>query len=303
MKILVTIILLSSFCSAAKAAIVVDFEELTTFTGASPVGGGQFYNGNDGTGTTNSNGWSSDGVFFNNSYNGLFLPTFDFWSGWSYSNVVNTSSAGFMNQYASYPGSGALDSSIYAIAFTGSDVTSSGAPLNASTLNLPSRSVVSSVDLANATYPALFAGQGRDGFPPEPDAVHLFGDGDFFRVSISGYEGLNGTGVLSGSLTVDLINFGGAGTADDFLQDDWRTIDLTSLGSVRSLAFSTSSSLFQSFDFGVTYSSDVPAYFALDNLTITAVPEPSSLAVLGILGTGAALWRKQLRIPKVRIQS
>ena len=73
----------------ANADYVVDFEEMTQFTGDSPNGGGQFYNGNDGSGTTNDNGWTSGGVFFNNSYNGDNLPAFDFWSGWSYSNVVN----------------------------------------------------------------------------------------------------------------------------------------------------------------------------------------------------------------------
>ncbi len=99
-------VVLALLASNASGGIVVNFEELNTFTGTSPAGGGSFYNGNNRSGTTNSNGWSSQGVLFGNDYNGDSLPAFDFWSGWSYSNVVNTTSAGFLNQYAAAPGGG-----------------------------------------------------------------------------------------------------------------------------------------------------------------------------------------------------
>ena len=83
--------LLLSFLSDVRADVIT-FEELTTFTGANPAGGGSFYNGNSGSNTSNSLGWTSQGLFFNNTYNSSFGG---FWNGWSYSNVINTPSAGF----------------------------------------------------------------------------------------------------------------------------------------------------------------------------------------------------------------
>ncbi len=41
----------------------------------------------------------------------VFLPnmydsTFDFWTGWALSNVANSTTPGFLNQYAAFPGRG-----------------------------------------------------------------------------------------------------------------------------------------------------------------------------------------------------
>lgn len=283
--------LLLVHCGNSDAAIVVDFEDLSQFTGNSPAGGGQFYNGNNGTGSNNS-GWTSNSVYFANNYTDF--GTFDIWEGWAYSNVVNSTSPGFLNQYAAYPGSGANGSNNYAVAFTGSAVTSTGAPLTGSVINLPQLSRVDSVDLSNATYTALFA-QGFDGFNPEPDANHLFSDGDFFRVTVSGFSGVDGTGSLTGSLDFDLIDYGNPGAVDDFLQSTWETFDLSGLGGVRSLVFATSSSKFSSFDGGTTFFADTPSYVALDNLTLTAVPEPSTLLPVGAVALCLAVRRRRAR--------
>lgn len=112
-----------------QAEVIVDFEELTLFTGTSGAtdgqAGGQFYNGNDGSDTSNSNGWSSNTANFSNNY---FSDFGGFWSGWAYSNVVNSVSPGFMNQYAAFPGGGSdglggVDvGGTYAVAYTGSQV-------------------------------------------------------------------------------------------------------------------------------------------------------------------------------------
>src|SRR5262249_54870122 len=74
--------------AAARPATaqVIDFEDLK-------LAPESFYNGSDLAG-----GFVSEGAFFNNNYN----PTFGSWSGWSYSNITDVTTPGFMNQYSAY---------------------------------------------------------------------------------------------------------------------------------------------------------------------------------------------------------
>ena len=74
------------------------------------------------------------------------------------------------------------------------------------------------------------------------------------------------------------------------LVDDWTFVDLASLGdNVKSLKFSLSST--DNGDWGM----NTPAYFAMDDLTVAAIPEPGS-AVLLLLGAGGLVsFRKQPR--------
>lgn len=267
MRLLVsTLIAICLSCGNAHAAIVIDFEDLTLFTGDNLAGGGQFHNGNDGSGTTNSNGWSSGGVFFSNSYNGDFLPSFDFWSGWGYSNVVNSTSAGFTNQYAAFPGGGANAAGgvsaggQYALAFSGGY------------FNLPSNTLLNSVQLTNTTWAGLSM---RDG----DTFAKKFGgptgnDPDFFRVALTGFDGLGGTGTMVGSITVDLADYTFDDNAQDYILQDWLTVDLTAIAGARSVALSFSSS-----DVG-GFGINTPVYLALDNLTLSVVPEPTNLLLL-----------------------
>jgi MYXO-CTERM domain-containing protein len=69
-------------------------------------------------------------------------------------------------------------------------------------------------------------------------------------------------------------------------------VSLASLGAVQSLRFSLASS-----DTG-EYGINTPAYFAMDNLSVTAVPEPSAclLALAGVFMV-AGLRRRALAKP------
>lgn len=266
----------------ASADLVVDFEELTVFTGASPQGGGSFYNGNDGSNTTNSDGWTSQGVLFNNNYNGDFLPSFDFWSGWSYSNVVNITGAGFTNQYAAFAGGGSdgvggVDAGgNYAVAFGGGAY-----------FNLPNGSILSSVDLSNTTYAGLSMQTG-DSFAKQFGGVSG-NDPDFFRVTLTGFDSLDATGNTIGSVTADLADFTFADNSQDYILDDWSTFDLSGISTARSVGLT-----FESSDTG-PFGINTPTYVALDNLTFTAVPEPSSLALLVVSGTAYTFRRVRKR--------
>lgn len=267
------------------SATTIDFEELTTFTGTSPQGGGSFYNGNDGSDATNTNGWTSQGVVFSNSYNGDSLPAFDFWSGWSYSDVVNTTSPGFTNQYASFPGGGS--DGMGGVDAGGNYAVASG---GGAFFNVPSGSFLSSVDLTNTTYANLSM---RDG----DSFAKAFGgasgnDPDFFRVTLTGFDSLDAGGDAIGSVTADLADFTFADNSQDFILGSWTTFDLSTISSARSVALS-----FDSSDTG-TFGINTPTYVAMDNLTLT-VPEPSSLLMLGLAGLGFAFRRGGSRRCKI----
>ncbi len=120
---------------------VVTFEDV----GAS-LGSNSYFNGGP---TANSSGFTSDGAAFSNVY--AIDPVYGgYWSGWAYSNVVNTTLNDYTNQYASFAGGGS-GSATYGVAygdsakiFFGQDVT------------------LQNVDVTNTTYTALTI---RDGDP------------------------------------------------------------------------------------------------------------------------------------------
>jgi len=268
MKVLVSLIaLLASFLPAveSRADIVIGFEDLI-------LAPNSFYNGGP---KANTNGWSSGGVYFGNGFDG-------FWNGFSYSNVVNINTPGFGNQYAAFaPGStgaGAGGSRNYAVAYSGSQAF----------FNLPTNTLLTSVSLANTTFSALSM-QNGDSIAKKFGGIAGI-EPDFFRVSLSGFEGLNGVGASVGTVTVNLADFTFADDSQDYILSDWLNVDLRSIANARSVSLGFSSS-----DVGA-FGINTPTYVAFDNLTITAVPEPSSLVMLGIAGTGVAWWRRRKHI-------
>ncbi|XZE20923.1 DUF4465 domain-containing protein [Pirellulaceae bacterium SH449] len=255
---------ISSFWSLPRchADVLVGFEELS-------LSQNSFYNGADAAG-----GWTSGGVFFNNSYN----PNWGSWSGFAYSNVVDKTTSGFGNQYAAFasanPGAGANGSSNYAVAFGGAN----------SFFNMPESSRLISMSVTNTTYTALSM---RDGDSFSKQFGGLTGnDPDWFRVTFTGFSDVNATGSTTGSVDFYLADFRFADNSLDYIIDEWTNLSLTSLGIVRSVRLSFSSS-----DVGA-WGMNTPAYVALDNLRFAAVPEPSSLALIAVAGS-LWVWRRR----------
>jgi hypothetical protein len=105
-------------------------------------------------------------------------------------------------------------------------------------------------------------------------------DADWFKLTIFGMDASNAT---TGSVDFYLADYRFADNSLDYVVSDWTYVDLSSLGSVNSLGFSLASS--DTGAFGI----NTPAYFAMDSLAVTAVPEPghaalflSGLALLGV---------------------
>jgi len=226
-----------------------------------------------------------DGVRF---FNG-FTPSFGSFNGAAYSDIQDSITPGFGNQFAAFPGGGSDSNGgvdfggTYGVIFG----SSNPAPLPNFVLpyfDLPSLSVVNSIDITNTTFAALAVLNG-DGpsrrFGDQPGTT-LPADSprgqfeDLFQVTLTGFDQLGGTGNATGSVTIDLADFRFATTAEDVASvlDTWLTVDLTSLGEVQSVAFR-----FFTTDSGI-FGFNTPVYAAVDNLSFTAVADPNNSGVL-----------------------
>ena len=266
----------------ALAAVPIRAETVITFESL-PFGGdgsafAEHYNGNpeappelrepyrtlgEPSGTVEQR-WSAGGVEFENR----FSQAWGSWSGWSWSRAGDTQTAGFENQFSAIPGGGSavgggLDpGGVFAVGFG-----------DGAFFNLPDQMWATSVDVTNTTYTAL-------SIPEEDQFSKAFStdDGDFFSVTFQGWTAADGGGTLTGQVEVLLADFRGS---EGQILKDWVNVDLTDLGPARSVSLRFDST--DVGDFGI----NTPTYVAIDNLRITAVPEPSSLAAVTISGLAA----------------
>ncbi|MCU0868339.1 MAG: DUF4465 domain-containing protein [Burkholderiales bacterium] len=210
---------------------------------------------------------TSGGATFNHDYADFGFPGCC-WSGWTVSNVVDTTTPGYENQYAAIAGGGVDGSANYAVAYFGAPRVVLQAP-----------SIVAGAWFTNTTYAALSMRDG-DGFAKKFGGASGT-DPDFLSLDI---EGRDAAGALTGTVTFDLADFRGS---VDTIVDDWTWVDLSSLGPVAALTFSLRSS-----DMG-PFGINTPAYFAMDNLKV--VPEPGTWALMlaGLAGVGVAAARRR----------
>ena len=249
-----------------SAAILLDFEDL----GAGlPIGGDFFYNGQSAfdPGDPDASDFVSQGAVFNNEFD-------DFgggccWQGWSYSQTTDTLTPGPVNQYSAITGQGVGGSATYGVGFSGGVVGST----DVVTITLAEELALAGGYFTNTTWAVRSMLDGDD-------FAKIFGgptgnDPDFLRLTITGFDAI---GATTGAVDFFLADYRFADNSEDFVVTDWTFLDLTSLGTVKSLDFTIDSS---DTAFGFI---NTPAYFAMDDLLL--VPEPSSAALLalGLLG-------------------
>ncbi len=276
---LILLVCLFSLSATARlpAAIVVDFEEL-------PLAPNSHSNGYD-FGATDG-GFQSQGALFN---------TKEFGPGWSYSNVNNTTNPDYSNHFAAFTGTGAGGGGNYALANGYWDLVANqfnDVPFNPvdvtqlrqlPSIVLPAGTQAANLQVTNATYPALLMRDGNVFSQPFGGANR--DRADYFKLSVFGINSANQA--LGTQVEFYLADYRFADNTLDYVVKQWETLDLTPLAGARSLHFNLSSS-----DVG-EFGMNTPGYFAIDNLTLSTVPEPSGLIILAASVGLAALRRKR----------
>lgn len=227
----------SVFCiQYTQAQTVVTFDDLT-------LAPNTYWDGSDST-----FGFTSGGVFFENSYD----FEYDYWSGgFIYSSSTDAVTAGYTNDFSAYTGTGGNNSQIYAVNYGGS-------------IDFGTEKVLSSMQLTNTTYAALSMLNG-DAFAKKFGSVNNAQgnpDGtngeDWFRLLIIGKDAQS---AVTDTVIFYLADYRFADNTQDYIVDSWETVNLSSLGEIRFLEFALESTNTNSL--GML----TPAYFALDNIT------------------------------------
>jgi hypothetical protein len=237
-----SLILTFAFAGVAVAEIA-NFDDLS-------LAPESYWNGSD-----QSGGFVSGSAWFNNNYD----VDYGSWDGFSYSNITDTTTAGIDGQYNAITGGGQDGSANYGIGYVG------WAELPVITLDIAG--VVNGLYVTNNNY-AYYSMLNGDAFAKK------FGgssgnDEDWFLLTITGKDA---DGAATGAVDFYLADYRFIDNSEDYIIKTWEYIDLSSLGVVKNLEFSLSSS-----DAG-EWGMNTPAYFALD----TIIPEPSTMVLLAL---------------------
>lgn len=236
---MITFFFLAGLCSALNAQTTATFENLSLsansyFDGSTSPGGTTFASGN---------------IVLENYYDNAWL----YWaSGWAYSNMKDSTTAGYGNLFSARPANGNANSANYAVGQQGAKIK-----FNATAEG----KVVHGFFITNSTYAALSM---RDG----DSFAKKFGgstgdDPDWFKLTVHAWYGGN---IVNDSVEFYLADFRFANNSMDYIVNDWQWVNLSSLGNSDSLVFSLSSS-----DMG-SFGMNTPAFFCLDDLTTTDSP-------------------------------
>jgi hypothetical protein len=252
MKILVGFIIASA---SAQGQLVVDFEDLSLPSGESSWSGNYPVDSVGGTGELTS--FQSRGVALNNFSDG----DWGFWEGFAYSNMSDTTTPGYGNQFSAYPGTGYnAGDDVYAVGYVGFSTT----PV----VTFASPTELSGAYFANTTYAALAMLNGE--LPAKKFGGASGDDPDWLMLTITGIDEASSA---VGSVEFKLADYTSGDNSLDYLLSTWEYVDLSSLGPVKGLEFMLSSS-----DVG-EWGMNTPAYFAMDHLV---VPEPTTIVLLAI---------------------
>jgi PKD repeat protein len=212
-----------------------DFEQL-------PITGNGYWNGSDGSAK-----FTNGLLTFENSFNSAWNA----WSGYIYSNLNDTITEGYGNQYSVFDASN--NKNKFAVYYdNGAKAFFTGTkPIQ-----------VLSIKICNNSYTALSMLKG-DAFAKKFGGA-TGADPDFYKVII---KGLDANNAVVSTLDFFLADFRSANNTEDYVVKKWTTVDISSLGKVNKLTFSLISS-----DNG-EWGMNTPAYICIDDITYYELEE------------------------------
>ena len=218
--------------------LVCDFEDLT-------INPESYWNGADESGV-----FITGNTRFYNDYN----PEWSSWSGWAYSNMSDSTTPGWLNQYSAITGAGYHSDSMSTV---GGNYGVSYAPWPSMVDFEDGRAwTVAGLFVTNSTYTALSIEHGDE-------FAKKFGgadgsDPDYYKLIIWG----RAEGAATDSIEFYLADFRFDDHEKDYIIKTWKWVDLSSLGKVDSLLFVLTSSDMS--DWGM----NTPGFFCLDDLHV-----------------------------------
>lgn len=219
----------------------VQSQTVSTFEGLT-LAPNSYWNGSASPlGTTFTDGNCIFPNFYDTSWGGFWA------SGFAYSNIKDSTTAGIVNMYAARTAQGYNGSSNYVVSQQNSIIKLTGNAVG---------KVVSGFYITNSTYAALSMKDG-DMFAKKFGGVSG-NDPDWFKLVVKKYIGGN---LSSDSVEFYLADYRFSNNTQDYIISTWEWVDLSSLGNADSLLFTLSSS-----DVG-QWGMNTPAFFCMDNIT------------------------------------
>lgn len=215
--------------SEESVEVKIDFQSLNLQPNS-------FWNGSDGSG-----GLKFANVTFNNTFTD-WGGGYTSWSGFAFSNVIDTATAGYGNQYSAMVTSFPEPLNIYAVAYFDCKI-------------LFDRKVTPiSLNVTNTTF-AHHSMRDGDGYCKKFGGTNG-ADPDWFLLTIEGYN----NDIKTHSIDFYLADFRSVNSSQNYIRNSWTNVNLSSLGAVDKIMFKFTSS--DNGDFGM----NTPAYVAIDNL-------------------------------------
>ncbi len=171
------------------------------------------------------------------------MHDWDYWYWFGYANQTDTKYESLADQWKNVVGGGYDSSSNYGVAFA----AEFNGPCYVNVLNYSEGTVVPGFYITNSSYAYTAITEG--------ELAKKFGEGDWFKLTITGYDANDNE---TGTKEYYLADLRDADKA--YIINDWRYVDLSGLGKVKKLSFALSSS-----DNDPTYGMNTPAYFCFDN--------------------------------------
>jgi len=181
------------------------------------------------------------------------------WTGVAISNRTDNITAGDVaNQFNSAAGGDIDENGNYSVIFDSNSGGMNMGPdytISFNLSNFPNGRTISGCYITNNTYGTTSMKDG-DGFAKKFGGIDG-NDPDWFKITA---EGIDKEGNSTGTIDFYLADFRFENNAKDYILENWKWFDLSSLGNVIKVQFTMSSS-----DAG-QYGMNTPAYFCLDNL-------------------------------------